>query len=177
MAPLVAKRYATALFELAVEKDNIDLCLENLVYLNKFLDEEDFLVTLKHPQLEASEKISILEGCLKEDAPSEITGLINLIVNKGRAGILPALVDEFKVMSEQHKSLMQAHIFSAVNLSQEQLGKIKATLENKYKKSFKIEEHIDPSVIGGIKVRVGDDVVDVSIKKDIEDIRNSLLNL
>lgn len=177
MAQLVAAKYAEALFELALEHDNIDICLEKLTLLNEFFADKDFAVVIKHPEVKADEKFNILKNCVNEGTPDDVLGLLRLLVDKGRVAFIPAVADEFKALVDEHNRLLEAHVYSTSKLSDGQLSRIKAMLEKKYGKAIKIEEHMDSSIIGGLRINIGDDMLDTSIKKDIEDIRSSLLSL
>lgn len=177
MAQLVAQRYAEALFELALEHNNMDICLEKLILLGEFFKDDEFAVVIKHPEVKADEKFNILKNCANEGTPDDVLGLVRLLADKGRVASIPAIVCEFQAMVDEHNRLLEAHVYSAASLSESQSERVKAMLQKKYGKAIKLEQHLDPTIIGGLRIQVGDDMLDTSIKKNIEDIRSSLLSL
>jgi F-type H+-transporting ATPase subunit delta len=175
MAQLVAAQYARGLFELALETGQFDVVLDNLLRLKEVVVHDDFRIVLNHPQIDAGEKFSILKGLLGDDVPSETLGFIHLLVEKGRAPILPNVIDEYIKLVDERNNVVLAKVVSAERLSASKLERVKAVLTAKFNKSIRLEEEIDLSVIAGFRVYVGDDLIDTSVKKDISDIRNSLL--
>jgi len=174
MAQLAAAQYARGLFELALETGKFDAVSTSLSRLKGAVSHEDFRLVLHHPQIDADEKFGIFNKCL-DNAPDEVLGLLRLLVDRGRAVILPMVIDEYIKLVDERNNVIQAEVVSAEKLSEVQLDRIKSMLMDKFKKEIRLEEEIDPSVIAGFRVYVGDDLIDTSIKKDIDDIRNSLL--
>jgi F-type H+-transporting ATPase subunit delta len=175
MAQLVAAQYAQGLFELALESGKFDSVLKNLERLKGLNEHGDFVMALKHPQVEPDEKFAILKSCVYDDAPDEILGFLRVLADKGRAGILHVIIEEYVKLVDLRNNVLEAKVVSAEKLGEAHIARIKRMIEGKFEKAVRIKEHIDPSIIAGFRVYVGDDLIDTSIKKDIDDIRNSLL--
>ena len=176
MAQLVAASYARGLFELALERNLFDEILGNLLNLKQVTEDvDDFRLVLNHPQIDGDEKYELIKNLIGDNAQVETLGLIRLLVEKGRAPLLPAAIDEYIKLVDERNNVIMATVVSAEWLSETQLARVKAMLLAKFNKEVRLVEEIDTSVIAGFKVYVGDDLVDTSVKKDIDDIRNSLL--
>ena len=175
MAQLVAAQYAKGLFELALETNQFDAVLKNLLRLKEVAEHDDFRLALNHPQIVADEKFDILKNVVGDTATNETLGFIRLLVDKGRAFILPAIISEYIKLVDERNNVILARVVSAERLNDIHLGRIRQMLTAKFKKEVRLEVELDTSVIAGFKVYVGDDLIDTSVKKDIEDIRNSLL--
>ncbi|MCL2564966.1 MAG: ATP synthase F1 subunit delta [Defluviitaleaceae bacterium] len=175
MAQLVAAQYARGLFELALETNQFDAVSDNLLSIKKVIAHSDFCLALAHPQIEADEKFAILKHYLADNAPNEVLGFLRLLVERGRADILSTVIDEYMKLVDERNNVIFAEVVSAEKLSEEQLERIKSMLMSKFKKEIRLEEEIDTSVIAGFKVYIGDNLIDTSIKKDINDMRSSLL--
>lgn len=175
MAQLVAAQYARGLFELALETNQFDAVSDNLLRMKGAINHDELRLVLAHPQIEADEKFEILKNCLSDNAPNEVLGLFRLLADKGRAVILPMIIDEYIKLVDERNNVVLAEVVSAEKLSEAQLGRIKSMLMSKFKKEIRLEEEIDTSVIAGFRVYVGDNLIDTSVKKSIDDIRNSLL--
>jgi len=175
MAQLVAAQYARGLFELALEANQFDAVLGNLLRLKEVMGHDEFRLALSHPQIEPEEKFGIIKSFLGDPVPNETVGFIHLLAEKGRASLLSLVIDEYIKLVDERNNVILAKVVSAEKLSETHLARIKSMLINKFKKEIRLEEDIDSSVIAGFKVYVGDDLIDTSVKKDIDDIRNSLL--
>ena len=136
---------------------------------------EEFRLAISHPLVYEDEKYAILKNCVPVDAPDELLGFLRLISNRGRAINLPEIADEFVKLSDEHEGIMRVRVISAEKLADAELRRIRLMLIGRFKKNIVIEEETDLSIIAGFKVYMGDDLIDSSVKKDIDDIRNLLL--
>lgn len=166
MAKLVSGTYGEALFELAKENQAIDTMLEEVTFVKDVLaSNEDLNKLLNHPQITKEEKVTVIENIFKGVVSDEITGLLVIIMEKGRFNELVAIFDYFIARVREDKNIGVAYITSAVNLSDKQKEKLERKLltTTKYQK-FEMNYIVDSSLIGGLIIRIGDRVVDSSIK-------------
>jgi len=175
MAQLVAAQYARGLFELALETNQFDIITDCLVSLKAVAVHDEFKVVINHPEVLTDEKFGILKCCAPEGAPDEFFGFLRLLVERGRAVILPEIIDEYVKLVDERANVVHVRVVSAGKLPGETLSQIRLMLGRKLAKKIRFEEEIDPSVIAGFKVYAGDDLIDISVKTDIEEIRNSLI--
>lgn len=175
MAGLVAKRYGTAIFELAKEKDAV-IALENEVIAVKesfaHLDLEDFL---GHPKISQQEKIKVLEESLKDKVSHDVLGLLILIVKKGRHYHIQEIFEEVLELIDEERGRVKAYVSSADSLTVDQKEMIVHKLSKQANKEIIPIYEIDESLIGGLVIRIGDRIVDNSIKGHLHSLSRELL--
>ena len=130
MAKLVANSYGNALFELALEKNNLDDMLEEITCLQKIFQENaDFRKFLSHPQISKEEKISVIENTFKGKADNDIVGLLVLIVKKDRYNEIDAIFNYFISRVKEYKHIGIASVTSAKELTDEQKAQARNNIE------------------------------------------------
>ena len=107
-------------------------------------------------------------------ADAIMTSFLNLLIEKKRADILPDIAIELQVMVDKDQNISHGSIISAIELDQTLLGKIQATLEKLTGNKVILETQVDPSIIGGIIAKVGDLVLDGSIKTQLNGLKESI---
>jgi F-type H+-transporting ATPase subunit delta len=107
-------------------------------------------------------------------ADAIMTSFLNLLIEKKRADILPDIANELQVMVDKDQNISHGSIISAVELDQTLLDKIQATLEKLTGNKVILETQVDPSIIGGIIAKVGDLVLDGSIKTQLNGLKESI---
>ncbi|GMQ64266.1 ATP synthase F1 subunit delta [Vallitalea maricola] len=175
MAELIAKRYGTALFELAVETNQVDLVEEQLKLIKEiFLTEKDFMGVLNHPKVVVENKIAMVENTFDNKIIKEILGLLVIAIKKGRASDLLDIIEYCLDEIDSLKGNAKAYVSSAQELTDEQLESIKNKLEETTGKKIILITDVDETLIGGLMVRIGDRIIDNSIKGKIEAISKEL---
>ncbi|HHW68352.1 MAG: F-type H+-transporting ATPase subunit delta [Epulopiscium sp.] len=178
MAQLISKRYAKALFDLAIETNKIDELESQSRVTREILEsEKEFMQILQHPQISKEEKIQLIKDTFSSKVSDELLGLLILVVQKGRQEYLLEILNTFLDEVKEHKGIVTAVVVSAVPLKNEQLEKIKLNLTSSVKKQIQIETQVDPSIIGGLKIRVGDRVLDASISGQLQGLKASLYDM
>lgn len=176
MAKLAADRYAEALFELAADENCVkELADEVKAAQAAFTDNPDFLVLLNHPQVTKEEKHSIVEKVFSGRADERLTGLLLVIVDKGRSNEIPAVFHIFLEKVYEYLKIGKASVTSAKELTAAQKKRIEEKLlsQTEYK-SFEISYNTDASLIGGMVIRIGDRVVDASVKTKLSRMAGKL---
>ncbi|MBQ9118507.1 MAG: ATP synthase F1 subunit delta [Lachnospiraceae bacterium] len=176
MAKLVSKVYGEALFELALEKQSVDTLFEEVLLVREALAEnKEMIQMLAHPQIAREEKLSVVETIFRGRVSDDLTGFLLLIVDKGRAGELDAVLGYFLSKVKEYKKIGVVKVTSAVELSAEQKKSVEekllattdyATVEMHYK--------VDAALIGGLIIRIGDRVVDSSIRTKLQQLEKQL---
>ena len=178
MAELVSKRYAAALFEIAKEKEAMDDFEKEASLVCQILEKEpELLKLLEHPQVLMEEKIKIMETTFDGKIHDELLGLFVLIIKKNRQVFLIEILEQFLGLVKEAKGQVKAIVTSAIPLTNKQLAQIKETLEKNTHKTIELESKVDKSIIGGIVIRVGDQVVDASIQGKLNGLKAQLNNL
>lgn len=179
MAKLVSKTYGDALFAVASEENRMDEFYETAKAVADILrTNEDFSKLLGHPTIIKEDKIKIVENTFGADIPKEMVGLMTLMVSKGRANEILSVFDYFTDLVKEEKKIGKAYVTTAVPLSDKQKAKVEQKLLHTTKyETFEMNYSVDESLIGGMVIRIGDRVVDSSIKTKLYDLTRELRNV
>ncbi len=176
MAQLISVRYATALFELALEKDCIDKYSDEIKLMREAVTQDgEIMKILDHPQISSDEKLKILTSALEGKVSADIMGLINIVFRKNREKELADILDRYLDMAEKHKGIVYASVESAVPLKAAAVEDIKSKLSNKLNKQVIVETKVVPELIGGIRISVEGHVIDSTIKTKLSDLKGKLI--
>lgn len=178
MAKLVSKTYGEALFDLAVEEEQLDVIEEEVRLLLATCDEnEDLIKLLNHPKITREEKVKVVETVFKDRLSQTMVGFLVLVVEKGRNDELESILKYFLERVREYKNIGVAKVTSAVPLSEEQKKTVEQRLlETTKYVSFEMDYAVDESLIGGLVIRIGDRVVDSSIRTRIDSMAKTLMN-
>lgn len=179
MAKLISKTYAGALFELAVEENKVDeLVAQAIAILKIFEDDKDFMKFMNHPQIDKEEKIKLIDSAFSKNASDEITGFIKVIVEKDRFGQIVDIFKEFVHEIREYKGIGEAYVSTPMPLTEIQKSDIKdKLLATTGYKEIDLKCSIDESLIGGMVIRIGDRIVDSSIKRQLVNLKTELKNI
>ena len=179
MARLVSKTYGEALFDLSVEENIVDAILEEAaVVLQVVAQNPELAKLLNHPKIGKEEKITVVENIFKEKFSDTIVGFLVLLVQKDRHNDLEDILQYFVNKVKEVQQIGVANVTSAVPLSDEQKQNIydKLLSTTNYKK---LEMHYseDAGLIGGLVIRIGDRVVDTSIRTRMNNLAKELTKI
>ena len=173
---ILAKRQAKALFVVGTEENALD---DYSVTLQAFADlyanvpeMKDGLTNRLYP---ADVRAKVMAEVVKAADVSQImANFLNLLAEKDRANVLPEIAATFQTMVDDEKNICQGTVVSAAELSAALQDKTKETLEKLTGKQIVLTTEIDPAIIGGIIAKVGDLVLDGSIKTQLEGLKESI---
>ena len=176
MAKLVSKTYGQALFELALEENALEQILEEEAFVKEVFAENGDLVTLlNHPKISKDEKIQVVENIFKGNMSDTMLGFLVTIVKKERFGELEHIFQYLEEKVREYKNIGVVNVTTAVELSDEQKERLKdRLLEITSFKQLEFDYSINPDIIGGMILRIGDRVVDSSIRTEIDEMAKSL---
>lgn len=179
MAKLVSKTYGEALFELALEENKVDVFLEEILGVKKVLeDNQDFSKLLNHPKILKEEKIQVLENVFKGRISDELTGFLDLIITKDRYRDLDSILEFFLTQVKKHKGISVAYVTTAVELREVRKKQIEQKLlETTGSRQMEMHYSVDKGLIAGAVIRIGDRVVDSSVKSKLGDLQRQLLKI
>lgn len=179
MAKLVSKIYGDALFETAMEQGRLDEFFVQAKTVKAILKEHGELFKLMdEPKIDKEEKEKILENIFVGKIVDELTGLLVLLVEKGRFKETGRVLEYFLLRVKEEKKIGLAKVVSAMELTEGQKKKIeKRLLETTMYVSFEVEYEVNPSLIGGLSIQIGDRIVDGSIRTKLEKLAGVLRNI
>ena len=176
MAKLVSKTYGDALFELALENNQLDSMLEEVKAVSAAIAEnEDLTKLMNHPKIVKEEKIKVIEDIFTGQVSRELVGLMRMIVEKDHYNELNSVFKYFTDCVKEYKNIGTAYVTSAVELTDSQKDAVmNRLLETTKYVEFEMHFDVDATLIGGMKIRIGDRVVDSSIKNKLNDLTREL---
>ena len=179
MAKLVAGTYGDALFELAVEENRIDSLTEEIEAVRTVLKEnEDFEKILMHPEIPKEKKLRAVEDVFKGRISDALTGFMTIVVTKGRYSELQDIFAYFIARVKEYKKIGVAEVISAVPLREEQRQKVEQKLlETTSYETMEIDYKVNEGLIGGMTIRIGDRVVDSTIRSKLDKLTSGLMKL
>lgn len=179
MAKLVSDTYGQALFDLALEKNALDETAKEADSVRKaFLANHELLDLLNHPKISREEKIQVAEKIFGDRVSDMIVGLLVTMIDKGRTGKIIDVLEYFLNQADEYRLIGKASVTSAVELSDAQKNDIvkKLISTTKYKR-FNVNYTVDKNIIGGLVIRIGDRVVDSSIRTKLDSLSRELYGL
>ena len=167
------------MFAVAMEESRMDEFFEAALGLAEVLrTNEDFSKLMNHPKIMKEDKVKIVEETFATRIPKEMVGLMTVMVEKGRANEMLSVFEYFVTLVKEEKKIGKADVTTAVVLNDAQKKKVeKKLLETTKYETFELCYHVDESLIGGMVIRIGDRVVDSSIKTKLYDLSRELRNI
>ena len=172
---VVAERYASALFEVAKRKGVEDEVDRHLGLVKDLYKEPTFRKLLASPRIRVERKMESLRRGLEGVVNPLILRLAELLLDRKRVGHLPDISDAFTRMLEDQRGIARAKVHTAVPLDAELEKSLTDVLESITGKKIFMERHVDASLIGGVAVRVGDRLLDSTIRTRLKEMKEELL--
>jgi len=162
--------YASALFDIALQKNVIDDFYAQALLILDALSDKDFLHILVHPQIPASEKQEIFKKAFSEQLHEDLLSFLFLTTDKNReANLVPALKSLIELI-KKHNKIVTARVLSASAYDTNQAEALREILSKKLKKQVELDLKVDPSLIGGPYIFVDGYYIDWTVKKRLRDL-------
>jgi F-type H+-transporting ATPase subunit delta len=172
----VSRRYAKALLLIGQEDGQAEQYNEELTAVVGLFDTQDgFELALTNPLYNKNDRKKVLQAVLAATDLSVIMkSFLVLLFDKGRIGFLREIASYYKDLADELKGVVKASVISATELSSEAIEKIKEALSKKAGKTIVLNVEQDPSLIGGVVTKIGDLVLDGSVKTQLINMRETL---
>ena len=172
----VAKRYATALFDLASETDDISSLEKNVETLTQAIDESpDLNSIISSPIYSRDQQKNAIGAIAKKMGVSAVMiNALSLMAEKRRLFVVPTFLSVLKDLISESKNEITAEVVSAQSLSKGQVEKLGKSLKNNFGKDVKINATVDPTLIGGMVVKVGSRMIDTTIRAKLNSLQNTM---
>lgn len=176
MAKLVAATYGDALFDVAIEQKALDSLFEETnAVLTALGDNPDLIGFLNHPKIDKIEKIKTIENIFNKFVSKELLGLLVTVINKDRANDLSDILNYFTDKVREYKKIGRAYVTTPMPLSDASKAKVKKRLlDTTDYREFEMIYAVDESLIGGMVIRIGNKIVDSSIKNKLSVLSREL---
>ncbi len=175
MASSAAKRYAQAVFSLAKEKGTLDAWQTDLALLDNIVRDNHTITYLTNPTVTHDKKVEAIESALDTNVQPETRNLAKLLIERDRAALIPQIREIFDDQVRAERGIAVAQVTTADPLSDAERDLVRAKLESLTGKHVEITQTVDPEIIGGITIRIGDQVIDGSVRNKLERMRQRLI--
>ena len=173
LTPL-ARPYAKALFESAIESNSIDEMAVELKTMAAAAMTEGIINTIENPTLSRKEIVEILVNLFEESVSDTAKKLIEILAENKRLNLLEPIYSIYQDLLEKHKEQKSIEVFVAVEPGDEAKESIEQKLKSTYGKDANIYFSKDPAMMGGLSIKIGDETLDLSIKGKINKLVNQL---
>ena len=173
MAELSA-RYAVALFDLAEEDGALDEILGQAVSVRDVLLSDGCADAMKDPHISKKEKRRFIDDVFAGGLHNDLHGLLCLMIEKSHESLMTDAISKFIAMAEEHNGKTDAVVVSAAELDEKQISALKGLLSKKLSKQVEISQKVDASLIGGMYILVDGYLIDRTVKKQLDDLRDSI---
>jgi F-type H+-transporting ATPase subunit delta len=176
MAELVtiARPYAEAAFRLAIESRNLAAWSDMVALLEAVLTDKDVAQHVADPNVDDRALESLLLGLLGDKLDGQGRNFLQVLIHNGRLAILPHIRELYEDLRREHEGVLEAHIISAMPVSDDQLRTLVAALEKKYGRTVRAHVDVDRELIGGARVMVGDKMIDATVRGRLDAMATAL---
>lgn len=175
MASSAAKRYAQAVFSLGKEQGTLDAWSDDLAMLSRIVGDDRIATYLTNPSVAAERRIEAFETSLNTNVQPETRNLARMLIERGRTMLIPDIRDMFDDQVRTERGIAVAEVTAAERLTDAEQDLIRQKLETKTGQTIELATKIDPDIIGGIIIRIGDQVIDGSVRNKLERMRSRLM--
>jgi len=166
MAELVtiARPYAEAVFKLACEKSNLAGWSDMLALLATVARDPQMQACINNPNLSTQQIENLILGIAGDQLDGAGRNFVQVLAQNGRLEALPQIQILYEGLRHEREGVLDARIISALPLNDEQTKQLVARLETKYQRKISVQVEVDPQLIGGVKIMVGDKVIDATVR-------------
>jgi F-type H+-transporting ATPase subunit delta len=169
----IARPYAAALFQSSSAADGAQLVAQ-LDALAGIADDEGLRQFAADPKVSDEQVFGLVTGIAGADLSPKLRNLLGAVIDNGRLAVLPEIAAQFRSLVNDRGGVSDAHIASAFPLDATQQADLAKVLEKRFGRQLTTSVSVDPSLIGGVRVTVGDEVLDTSVLARLEQMRVAL---
>ncbi|HEY7928071.1 MAG TPA: F0F1 ATP synthase subunit delta [Candidatus Dormibacteraeota bacterium] len=174
MASSIGRRYAQAYFDLARQQGRIPEWRDHLVRSVQTLADPQVAAALANPRLTLSDRTRLALDVLAGVA-EPARNLVRLLIERGRTAVLGELVETYDALTDRDSGVIRADVTTAVAVDDDLRMRIARALGEKLGAAVQTEVHQDPNILGGLIIRIGDRVIDNSVRTRLAQLRTALV--
>ena len=173
---VVARRYARALIELGEEQKNLEAIVKDFASLAETVDASaELRAVLDNPQISRAARKAVLEELGQKLGVTATTrNTLGLLADHGRLRSIPSIAAELREEADRRSGIVRAHVRSATALSDVYVSKLTAALEARFHKKVVVVREVDPALLSGVVTRVGDTIIDGSLRARLNELKSAL---
>lgn len=169
----IARRYASAYFEVARDDDAVADRLDDLVRAAETLSNAEVVEALGNPRLDVADRVRLALDLI-DGVGEQARNLVRLLVERNRIAALPGVLEQYRVLADRAAGVVRAEVTTANEVDGELRNRIARALRARFGTDVEIEMRRDPAIIGGLVLRVGDRVIDSSLRTRLQQLQASL---
>jgi len=170
------KRYALALYKVAEEKGKVKEYLDDFRAICDLIDNnDDFREVIKHPQISTNKKKETFIKIFKGNIDEELLSFLLILIEKDRIAYIREKLNEMEKIHLERENTLIAVVKTAVPLLEHEAEALRKNLEKKYDKKIIMTTEVDKNILGGVFVRVGNDVIDGTVKSKLDEMKEIML--
>ena len=173
---IVTDRYAAAFISLAEQIDMLDKFDTDLALIKEtFIENKDLKDFLEHPLIQLNDKKEVIDSIFRKHVSVYTLNLLKVLIEKNRIFILPLLADHYREILNKKRNIVTANIITAVEIDDEVKNRVKDKLQNLLNSTINIKSETDKNIIAGMVVKIGDKILDGSLKTKLETMKKQLI--
>lgn len=173
----ITVRYATALFELGKEKNELDRFFKDAgLLLDHCLSVRDFCAFMNNPVIKASSKKEVLHKVLGNEQHPLMMKFVEMVIDKNRESLLSDIIRYFMDLYKKHKGIRTVKLITAVPFDDTYIQEMQNFLEREFSSPIEMEVRVKPEIIGGLILLVDDKIVDNSIAHQIKMLKKKIVS-
>jgi F-type H+-transporting ATPase subunit delta len=169
-----ARRYAEAAFEVALRDDSLERWRDDLDLAAETMAEPNVARAVENPAVALTQRRDLVGKLLAKRLAEPSMRLVDLLVSRRRAELLPRVAEEYRRLLGRHQGIMPAVVTSAVELTKAEATAIRERVEAMAGSKVDLRTEVDPAIIGGLTIQVGDRLLDDSVRGRLEQLRVQL---
>jgi F-type H+-transporting ATPase subunit delta len=170
----VARPYAEAIFRAALERNTLGAAADGLAFVAAMVRDEQMRAVLSNPKVSPAQKKEIFQSVAGDRLDELTRNLVALLIDNHREMLIGDIAGQFEALKREHERVLNARITSAQPLTDAQRAEIVAALEKRYGKKVEAEMDVDPELLGGARVQIGDQVIHASVRDALAQMAASL---
>lgn len=176
MSTKVARKYGNALFQVATEENRTDETYRELRLLHHAFQNRELLSTLNHPEIEDYDKKALIDKLFKDDLSARMMNFLYVLIDQNRFSSMPDIARYYGELWFKARKIERITVISAVELSPERLKAIGRAYVGDRDVTLKMDNKVDPSILGGIILEVGGAHIDRSVRGELNNLKMRLTN-
>ncbi|MCK5524538.1 MAG: F0F1 ATP synthase subunit delta [Thiomargarita sp.] len=170
----LARPYANAVFDLAVEADNFDDWSNDLNFLTTVIEDTTMTAVIANPQVDKNTLTRLLLDVCEEPLSKLGVNLLKILLENKRLNTIPQIALQFEQLKAQHQGMRKVEITAPYPVEPQQQQEIETALKRRLGKTVDVDITLDKSLLGGCLIRTGDEVIDVSMKGHLQRLATEL---